>query len=270
MADGGFKFIAKKTPLQLALEEAEAVQRASALAIREKTEQEKLKERAAKRGIYIEPNEAKDKIKVIFDDSGSMSGQKILDAHAGCVEFLRNCQINQVAVGIYPMNVEAIEIETNLPQVAALIPHIKAQGGTPMFGTLRKAMDEEVKATRYIIFSDGAPTDGGQSITYPNDIYHVSTDLMVTCIDRAKESETPIDTVWIKEEGYQFNRSSYKDEDRKEYKILKHIADSTGGIFLVFDRNKVNFATAFKYLSPGMRHLLSSDVFRDNVQAGKV
>lgn len=240
---GGFKLTPKKTPMQIALEQAEAARRASALAIRQKSVEEQREARAATRGIYILPEDAKDKIKIIFDDSGSMKGQKILDAHAGCVEFLRYCQINQVAVGIYPMNKDAIPVETNLPEVAALIPHIEATGYTPLYATLYKAMKEEVKATRYIIFSDGSPTDNDDDFR---------------CITKAIEESTTIDTVWIKEEEYGNHRADYRvnDEERKEYRILKHIADATGGVFLIFDRNKVNFATAFKYLTPGMRAML--------------
>ena len=47
---------------------------------------------------------AKEKIRILFDDSGSMSGQKIKDAIDGCIEFMRNCVLNETACAIHPLN----------------------------------------------------------------------------------------------------------------------------------------------------------------------
>ena len=177
-----------------------------------------------------------------------MQGQKIKDARSGCVEFLRNCALNQVSCAIHPMNKEALDLDTNLPELAALAEHIKGTGSTPMYETLNKAQESEPKATRYIVFSDGQAD---------------WSSLRETCISIAIEEKTPVDTVYITE----YVDSEYKD---CAYTELKDLADKTGGIFLVFDRNKVNFSTAFKYLTPGYRHLLASESFRQNLQEGKV
>jgi hypothetical protein len=53
---------------------------------------------------YIVPAQAATRIRIIFDDSGSMAGQKIEDAQIGCEEFLRVCTLNQTAVAVHPMN----------------------------------------------------------------------------------------------------------------------------------------------------------------------
>jgi len=231
----------KKAGLALALEEEARLRReAGALSVRNSTNVEK-EERAAKG--YIEPALAKDRIAIIFDDSVSMREAKIKDAQQGCIEFLRNCQVNQVACAIYPMNRKEIAAETDLPKIAALIPFITVHGVTPLFETWQNVQTSEIKWTRTIIFSDGVPD---------------STALKDTLIQTAVERKVPCDTVYISE----INGSSSA--------LLKEIAEKTGGFYLVFNRNKVNFRDAFKYLSPGLRLQLSDGNFRKALQDGKI
>jgi hypothetical protein len=186
----------------------------------------------------------KDRVKIIFDDSGSMQGDKFKNAQAGCIEYMKNCAANKAAIGIYPLDCPPIPMDTNLPVQAALVPLIKIGGSTPLFETLAKAQAEELKATRYIIFSDGEPDN---------------TDQMNECINKAKAEHTPIDTVYIGPA----NASDAID-------LLRKVAERTGGIFLIFDPNKVNFRDAFKYLSPGLRGMLTSGTFAKDLQEGKV
>lgn len=197
---------------------------------------------------YIVPAVAKHRIRVVFDDSGSMNGQKLLDAKIGSEEFLRACTLNQTAVAIHPMTGDVLPLTADLPALAASIHGInKLAGSTPMFAALARAQAAEPKATRYILFSDGLPTDNGKD----------------ECIDTAVLEGTPIDTVLIWEGGEGVEQSD-------EYALLKEIADKTGGIFLVFDRTKVNFQTAFKYLAPTMRLALADGNFRADLQNGLV
>ena len=196
---------------------------------------------------YIVPAAAKNRLRVVFDDSGSMAGQKLQDAQIGVEEFLRSCKLNETAVAVHPMNGKLLDLTAELPNLAMSTHGITADGGTPMFRTLTQAQQANPKATRYILFSDGAPTDSGKE----------------GCIGTAILSKTPIDTVLIWDGGSGVERSS-------QYLLLKEIADRTGGIFLVFDRTKVNFQDAFKYLSPGLRLALSDGKFRADLQNGKV
>lgn len=253
----GFKI--KKTGIDAALEELEQERRdAGTLTTVEKpkTERERAKDRRESKG-FVEPERAKDIIKILFDDSGSMRGQKLEDAKKGSVEFMRHCGINQVAIGIYPFNAEAIAPDTDLPDVGALTQHIRATGSTPMFDTLEAAMKEEIRATRYIIFTDGQPD---------------SNKKMNVLIEKAQTDKTPIDTVWICDlpDNKNYYTLNYKIEDYSEYILLKSIADATGGFFLIFDRNKVNFAQAFKFLAPGNRLMLANESFRNDLQEGRV
>ena len=52
---------------------------------------------------------------------------------------------------------------------------------------------------------------------------------------------------------------------------MQRLAEATGGIYLVFDSNKgVNFAQAFKYLSPTKRLMLMNAEFKAKLERGEV
>lgn len=213
---------------------------------------------------YAAPANASKKIRLIFDDSGSMSGQKIQDAHEGTIEFMRNCQINDTAVAIHPMNygrkgsfytedgqTDLTRLTTNLPALSVLVRDIRATGGTPLFHTLNEATMTEPKANRYIVFSDGEPDEHGSFVD--------------ETISKIKAQEVPCDTVLITDRGDRIN------ETHPAYVLMKHLADETGGLFLVFDRTKVNFKQAFKYLAPSLRlQLAASTDMQKALQEGRL
>ena len=77
---------------------------------------------------FNDPAQATERIRIIFDDSGSMGIEKLKDARDGCVEFLRNCKINETAVAVHVMNpdyqTDVIDLKgltTNLPALSILI-----------------------------------------------------------------------------------------------------------------------------------------------------
>jgi len=175
-----------------------------------------------------------DRIGIVFDDSGSMGGNKILNAHKGVEEFLRNCKPNQTAVCVYPMNMPPITLDAKLPSVALAVHEIAATGRTPLHNTALSMLRNE-KLTRAIVFSDGNPTDDG----------------FETLVTLAKEQKIPIDTVLIGNWGMEY---------------MKNLAEATGGIFLHFDPAKTNFATNFKYLTPGYRAMLRDSNFKAKVE----
>lgn len=248
-----FSFGPKKTGIALALEEQEKARRdAAALMLKSRNEDEPPAVKERKEKGFVEPEQAKDRIGIIFDDSSSMDGEAIKDAQEGTIEFLKNCQVNLVAAGIFPMNAEEIPLDTNLPKIAALIPLLHAVGGTPMYGTWIKAQAvKEPAFTRLIIFSDGQPTDKGS-------IYNLKASSHEKCINQAIETKVPVDTVYI------------ASDDDDESAILKEIAERTGGIYLRFQRGKVNFRTAFKYLTPGMRLMLNDPQRRKDIEEGRM
>lgn len=209
---------------------------------------------------YIAPEKAKEKIRIIFDDSDSMDGAKIKDAKQGCIKYLQICTVNQVAIAIHPLNLAALPLETNLPYQAALIEHIKTDGATPLYRTISEALAAPEGSTRLIVFSDGSPTDTEEETNYP--------------IAKAIEKKIPIDTVYLQEPVDTSYGPAYssraQERSKKEKDLLQLIANRTGGIFLVFDRSKVNFSHAFKYLAPSKRHLLLSASFKADVEAGRI
>lgn len=196
-----------------------------------------------------DPNTAKHRIGLVFDDSGSMSGSKIQDAHEGTEEFIRCCIPKETAISVYPMNMEyqnnQIPLTTKLYSLALRIKGIDATGGTPLFETTKKMLTTE-NITRGIIFSDGSPNGGDMRFE-------------AEVIGLACEKKIPIDTVFI--------GSDYETE---AIALMKRIAEKTGGIFIHLQHGKANFRTSFKYLSPGYRAMLMDSNFKAKVERGEV
>lgn len=241
----GFKFTPKKSGLAAALDQA---QKQEGLIKKEsKALSQEIK--------YSKPEDCSERIRIIFDDSGSMAGPKITDAIEGCVEFMRNCVLNQTAVSIHPMNKVADQqlepLTTNLPALSVAVKalvgpegDILVSGSTPLFETFDRAQKMNPKASRYVIFSDGQPNN---------------TEKKEQCLTQAIEEKTPVDTVFI----------CIGDSDYGAT-LLKEIADRTGGYFLKFDRNKVNFKSAFKYLAPTLRLQLHDGNVRKALEEGRL
>lgn len=182
----------------------------------------------------IQPLQMKHRIGIVFDDSGSMGDGQIADAIEGVEEFLRSCAPNETAVAIQPLNKDGLRLNSNLPAVAIYVKGMRATGGTPMIRQTLEMLTAN-NLTRAIVFSDGAPTDNRNKELYNKIIGH----------------GIPIDTVYIP--------SGYVDASCE--KFMQKLAANTDGIYLRFERGKSNFRTAFKYLSPGLRYMLSDKSF---------
>jgi hypothetical protein len=222
----------------------------------------------------IPPEDATNKIRIIFDNSGSMGDtvfcasryeDKMTLAKRGVVEFLRNCTLNKDAVAVHLLNQpnrysyheeeEALALpelilkatlSTDLLLIAAVVDcdMNQATGGTPLFETIEKALSDEPKATRLVAFSDGAPAGFQRE---------------EVCYNLALRYKIPIDSVFF---------GSAADTGCE---VMKKIAEKTGGIFILFDPAKgVNFATAFKYLTPGRRLMLMDSAFKAKLERGEV
>ena len=185
----------------------------------------------------IKPEDATDKIRIIFDDSGSMSGTRIRDAKDGVIEFLRNCTLNQTAVAIHLLNggefhsssvlvpiLQNSTLSTDLILIASSIDEIRANGGTPLVQTCLKAIEATPQCNRMIAFSDGSPD---------------STNI-AGLVALSKEKKIPVDTVFIGE-----------DIDGEEF--MRDLASQTGGIFLHFKAGSDTFKNGLKYLAPSKR-----------------
>jgi Mg-chelatase subunit ChlD len=221
---------------------------------------------------YIKPEDATNKIRIVFDNSGSMSSScydkekhlssSIEEAKKGVVEFLRNCTPNKDAVAVHLLNtsyykgyedeysylpslIERAKLESDLVKLASSVdsPALHATGGTPLFERLDDALMAPLGVTRIVAFSDG------EAASYQED----------AICEKARAKHVPIDTVYIGE------------ANEEGHRLMQRIAKKTGGICLVFDPAKgVNFAEAFKYLSPSKRLMLMDKSFKEKLERGEV
>ncbi len=219
---------------------------------------------------YIRPAECSDRIRIVFDDSGSMSGQ-ITNAKQGVVEFLRNCIPNQTAVAVHFMCTKtwSTALRSDLPLLGSDIEEAQLTlAGTPMFNTMLKAVKESPLLTRMVVFTDGSPTDQlnaeEESELQPfwgsdRSTWIESANIIIKlCKQFGGEKCIPIDTVFF---GGEYAKA--------EMDLLRYLSDKTGGFFLHFNPAKVNFKTAFKYLAPVNRLMLSSGIVREEIESGK-
>lgn len=177
------------------------------------------------------------KIALVFDDSGSMSGQDIIDAREAVNGYVSALNIADSAVAIYPLN-KAKQPLTNIPGlIFAYVMGIEATGGTPIYAKLGEILLDNT-CNHAIIFSDGAPTD---------DDYNRS-------IEKFKARGIKIDTVYI---------------GGGESIVLKGIAEATGGVYLHFTDASI-FKTGLKYLAPKFRAMLTSGDFKERLEKGQI
>lgn len=220
---------------------------------------------------YLPATECKDRLGLIFDDSGSMSSHidHVKQAH---VEFFKNCTPNQTAAWVRMLcasNPILEKLNSNLVELAQLVTDAKVGlGGTPLFTKMLEGIKAEPSINRMIVFTDGSPTDkllpydkypapGANEVEGAIGIYY-RTDAD-TIIEQAIEKKIVIDTIFFGSESYH----------SREIALLKYFAEKTGGYFMVFDPSKVDFRKALKYLAPVNRLMLGDGDFRKELQDGK-
>jgi len=190
--------------------------------------------------IPVDMAKMQNRIGIIFDDSGSMSGDAINQAHLAIEAFVKNCNQFDTALALYPLNADKKPLSSNFAEIALYGMSIPATGGTPLYEKLVELFDNE-SITRAIAFSDGAPNHSMSEAMYGKYI----------------PAKIPIDTVYIGPAG-DYGQS-----------IMQQIAERTGGIFLHFVDVSV-MAKAFKYLTPAYRAMLTSGEFRKKIERGEV
>lgn len=220
---------------------------------------------------YISPDKCPDRNRIVFDDSGSMGGQ-ITNAKKGVVEFLRNSIPNHTAVAVHFMNTRdwSTALRSDLPLLGKDIEEASlVSGSTPFFNTMKRALEARPVLTRLIAFTDGAPTDtlnaeyGDDDMLqgYYDDREELWMRSALIIIKIAKsiggDKPIPIDTVY------------FGGINERAMNLLRYLSDNTGGFFLHFDPAKVNFKTAFKYLSSGLRLQLTNGSFRASLERGE-
>lgn len=228
---------------------------------------------------YIPPGECPDRIRCVFDDSGSM-GLQIEHAKKGVVEFLRNCIPNQTAVAVHFMNTTPpIALQSDLVKLGNdVLERELDSGSTPFFNTLKQALQATPVLTRLVAFTDGSPTDELQAeestelqgfhSRRASGSWTASADIIIRIAKNIgdivgvgpKENYCiPIDTVFF----------GNADWAQREMELLRYLSRETGGYFLHFDSSKKDIFKQLKYLAPVNRLMLTSEAGRKAVEDGK-
>lgn len=223
---------------------------------------------------YGPPESMKDRLGLIFDDSGSMQSyiSQVKDAH---IEFFRNCVPNQTAAWVRMLcasNPALEKLNSDLIELAKLVTDARVGlGGTPLFTKMLEGLNSEPRINRMIVFTDGSPTD--KLLPYSDykepeneatlalqsglGLYH-RTDANII-VDKALSEHVVIDTIFFGSEEYH----------SREIALLKYLAEKTGGYFMVFDPKRVDFRKALKYLAPVNRLMLADGNIRKEIEEGK-
>jgi len=161
------------------------------------------------------------------------------DLKDAVTNFVNRCDLSDTSIAIetFPrheesMNQLALTCRSSL--ILATVLSLRADGDTPLVETLKRCL-ADVPMTRGVIVSDGRPTDWSDC----GEDYNAES-----LLRQYAEQGIPLDCVHIGE--------SVAGED-----LLRRIAKVTGGIYIKF-RDTSSFATAFAYLTPGLRGLLTS------------
>lgn len=206
---------------------------------------------AAQQGTTLDnTTNAKERIIIVADDSGSMDGLPMRQQKKAIAAFLGVCNPLDTAVGITPMNRERINLTLVHPMILAKTAGWPDHGGggTPTFKTLATALEQ--KPTRVVLVSDGQPTDGHanqEKWSSSFDAYDASPagNINETLL-KYKTANIKIDAVFIGSES-----------DTSGQNEMKAIAELTGGMYIFF-REGESFAKQFKYLAPAYYAMLTS------------
>lgn len=195
--------------------------------------------------VALDPREMENRIGIIGDDSGSMGGQKLIDAKKGISSFLKACG-QGTSVALYCFHkARRWGLTADLFILDQLKDSIEADQSTPLFTTM-EAMLEKENLTRAVIFSDGEATDGSMdSITSRN------------IVEQYKARGIMVDCVFI------YNARDGVEVDNRN---LQMIAEMTGGLYIKFKDSEL-FAQNFKYLTPAFRAYLTDGNFRKQIGA---
>lgn len=225
-----------------------------------------------------DPATAKERLRYVVDDSGSMSPH-VEDASEGVIESLRNCIPGETSAAVHFLcseNARLAILNGNLIEVASQMKTARfGMGGTPLFGTLKRVLEATPTATRLIAFTDGSPTDSEYSWRNPLPEEQKLALLFPTqpdadkVIEKAVELRIPIDTIFFgrgKSSRYT-EAGTWEEVESDEVKLLKYLSERTGGYFLLAT-DKAKLKAALKYLAPVNRLLLASESVRKEIEDG--
>jgi hypothetical protein len=222
------------------------------------------KEAAKKMLEELDPLTMPNKLVILFDDSGSMASMnekgdksKIEDAKAGIRNFTVQCSPRDTALAVYPLNADPKPLTCNFDLLNLLVSSIPPSGGTPLYGKGIELLNDAAGFSRGIFFSDGEPTDGsGYYSSYEQEDDSMKQSLKEQMIGLAISKKIPLDTIFIG----QGNSAGYR--------LMKEIADRTGGIFVHF-KDSASLSQNLKYLAPALRGLLANAEVKAKIERGE-
>lgn len=182
-----------------------------------------------------DPIKKENRIAMLLDCSGSMSGEPIKLLQAAAQDFVSkaNFTTTSIALESFPAGTRT-NLTSDKAQLWMLCIGLDSGGDTPMCSAMSYVL-ESVPATRAILISDGQPTDDR---SYYND-EPASGSLAFQRAFEYKAKGIIVDTVHV--------GTSEQGED-----VLQRIAEITGGIYVKF-RDIQKFAEAFRFLLPETR-----------------
>jgi hypothetical protein len=222
------------------------------IALNRQTYEQKMKE--------IDPTTVPNRLGLVFDDSGSMMGQAINDAHTAVKGFTASCNPLDTSITVYPLNLAPKPLTCDYDMLNLYVNGIEATGGTPIYGVLDNLISME-KITRTVLFSDGEPTDSTclkEEKETNDDFYYGRKDpkKALEVITKYQQKEIPIDTIFIGQEA------------SKGYREMETLAKLTNGIFIHF-KDSSSLSKNLKYLSPAKRFLLANAEMKKRIEAGE-
>lgn len=170
-----------------------------------------------------DPTKMANRIAIMIDTSGSMSGEPIRLLENALQDFIQKSNPNDTSIAVesFPAGVR-IELTDDKQKLWLLTMGLSAGGGTPMIEAMVYCL-ENYNITRAILISDGQPNEEPRGVR----------------LAQFASKNIPIDTVHI--------GPSSSGEN-----CLKDISEATGGLFVKFKDIK-SFASAFSFLLPENR-----------------
>lgn len=170
---------------------------------------------------------------------GRLSKMDLL--HQAIDNFVGRCNLGDTAIAIetFPPSVELALTNISV-HIVATASSVQPSGNTPLHECIERCLPK-IPMTRGIVVSDGDATDWGSYWDRGKEEPNHDADAILL---KYKEAGIPIDTVHIGD-------STGGEE------LLRKIAKLTGGIYCKFT-DVGSFATAFAYLTPGYRAMLTS------------
>ena len=171
------------------------------------------------------------RIGLLLDVSGSMSGAKIVSLRDAVSSFITSCDMRDTSLALEPFGDDGgnrVALTCFAPMLITTVQMLNAVGGTPMADALHYALGS-YPLTRAVLVSDGQPDS--EQAAYTEAVNY-------------REAGVPCDCVHI---GH--------NSDGEQ--CLRRIAEITGGQYIKFTDIQ-SFSKQFKYLTPAYYGQLTS------------